>query len=735
MKTTNGTKPLPDASGPKGSSKQSAKFGAFSGVFVPNVLTILGVILFMRTGWVVGQAGVYNTLIILVLANSITLLTSLSLSAIATNTKVGGGGAYFLISRSLGLEIGGSIGVPLFLAQAVSVAFYIIGFTESLIPFFPSTDSRLIAMTVLAIIFLISWSSSGLAVKAQNLILIVLVLALLSFFLGFRPTNFISENWSADYAPGFEFWTVFAIFFPAVTGVMAGASMSGDLKDPSKSIPIGTIGAVVITFLVYFAQILWLGKSAPRADLVENTLIMNDIALFGPLIYAGLWAATISSAIASLLGAPRTLQALAMDGVFPRMLAKNSGPKNEPRTALVFSVILAGGCILLGDLNIVAPIISMFFLATYGMVNLVAGIERWVANPSFRPTFKVPWIFSMAGGFGCLVVMFLLSPWATIAAIILMLGLYVFLTTKQYQTAFGDSWSGFWFSLVRFGLLKFYKSSQHVRNWRPVLLVLSGNPRVRTKLVEFASLFESKRGFLFLAQILPGHWTKTVHRRKAARESIETFIIDNDLSAEAIVLSSTDFEEGVSALIQTCGVGPLLPNMVMVGWSEDTIKHALFRRTVHRILQLQTSLLLFVEADKPESELDRTIDVWWGARVNGTLMLTLAHLLQSNPEWKTCKIRLLLIVRKESGMEEARKNLENDLKEARINGAAVPILAEGAPFDVIAKESQNSRVTFVGFNLQALTEDDNPLQDYETFMKALNGHIFFIKNWQELTLK
>jgi amino acid transporter len=174
---------------------------------------------------------------------------------------------------------------------------------------------------------------------------------------------------------------------------MAGASMSGDLKDPSKSIPLGTIGAVVVTFIVYTAQIFWLGKSAPRADLVGNALIMNEISAFGPLIYAGLWAATISSAIASLLGAPRTLQALAMDGVFPRFLAKKSGEKNEPRVALVVSAALAGACILLGDLNLIAPIISMFFLATYGVVNHVAGIERWVANPSFRPSFKVPWVF------------------------------------------------------------------------------------------------------------------------------------------------------------------------------------------------------------------------------------------------------------------------------------------------------------------------------------------------------
>ena len=715
--------------------KGPVKFGTFSGVFVPNVLTILGVILFMRAGWVVGQAGIYQALIILIIANSITFLTSLSLSAIATNTKVGGGGAYFLISRSLGLEVGGSIGVPLYLAQAVSVAFYMIGFTESLAPFFPGIDPRIIALGTLGGIFLLSWISADLAVKAQNFILIILAVALGSFFFGFQPHSYFSENWQPNYTPGFEFWTVFAIFFPAVTGVMAGASMSGDLKEPSKSIPLGTIGAIVITFAVYVLQILWLGRSAPREELVSDPLVMQHIALFGPMIYAGLWAATLSSGIASLLGAPRTMQALALDGVFPRILGKNTGPKKEPRLALILSGLLAAACILMGDLNMVAPIISMFFLATYGMVNLVAGIERWVANPSYRPKFKVHWTLSILGALGCICVMFLLNPWATIVAVVLMAGLYFYLTRKQYQTAFGDTWSGVWFSLVRFGLLKFYRSRQHIRNWRPILLVLSGNPKVRSKLVEFASLFESKRGFMFLAQILTGEWSKTVKRRQAALESIDNFIVKKRLSAEAMVLTADNFDEGVSSLIQTCGVGPLLPNTVMVGWSEDVIKHALFRRTIQRILELNRSLLLFVEGDKPDEELNRTIDVWWGAKVNGTLMLTLAHLLQTNPGWKDCTIRLLLIIRNKDGEEEARKNLEADLKDARIEGEAVPVYSQGAPFDVIAEESKNSRVTFVGFNLQALTEEGNPLADYENFMKAIHGHLFFIKNWRELTLK
>ena len=715
--------------------KKPVKFGTISGVFVPNVLTILGVILFMRAGWVVGQAGIYHALIILVIANSITFLTSLSLSAIATNTKVGGGGAYFLISRSLGLEIGGSIGVPLFLAQSVSVSFYIIGFTESLKPFFPDVDVRLIAVGTLAAIFILSWLSSNLAVKAQNFILIILAVSLASFFLGFRPGSNFAANWQPAYQPGFEFWTVFAIFFPAVTGVMAGAAMSGDLREPSKSIPYGTIGAIVLTFVVYVGQILWLGESASREELIGNPLIMEEISIYGPLIYAGLWAATLSSGIASLLGAPRTMQALALDGVFPRILGKNSGPKSEPRIALIFSGLLAGVFILIGDLNFVAPIISMFFLATYGMVNLVAGIERWVSNPSYRPSFKVHWTFSIAGAIGCIWVMLLLNVWATIIAVILMLGLYIFLTTRHYQTAFGDTWSGFWFSMVRFGLLKFYKSRQHIRNWRPILLVLSGNPKVRSKLVEFASLFESKRGFLFLAQILTGEWSKTVVRRQPALESMEHFIHKKRLFAEAMVLTADNFDEGVSSLIQTCGVGPLLPNMVMVGWSEDVIKHALFRRTIQRILELNRSLLLFVEADKKDEALNPTIDVWWGAKVNGTLMLTLAHLLQTNPDWKECRIRLLLIIRNKEAEAEAKLNLEADLKDARIKGDAVPVYSEAAPLEVIANESRDSRVTFVGFNLQTLTEEGNPLADYENFMKAIHGHIFFIKNWRELTLK
>jgi len=302
------------------------RFGTFGGVFTPNVLTILGVILFLRAGWVVGNAGLKNALLILCVANVITLLTSLSLSAIATNIKVKGGGAYFLISRSLGLEIGGSIGVALYLAQAISVAFYALGFCESLTFLLPNLNLPYLGTATLILLFIVGWIGADLAIKAQYIIMGALGLALLSFFAGVRPEPVWSDNFAPQYLPGHDFWTVFAIFFPAVTGIMSGVSMSGDLKDPSRSIPRGTLWAVGITFVIYAAQMLWLSRNADRASLQNNNMVVRDTAWFGPLIFVGLWAATLSSALASLVAAPRTLQALAGDGVVRGSLRAGTVP-------------------------------------------------------------------------------------------------------------------------------------------------------------------------------------------------------------------------------------------------------------------------------------------------------------------------------------------------------------------------------------------------------------------------
>ncbi len=724
-------------------AKRAQQFGTFGGVFTPNVLTILGVILFLRTGWVVGQAGLKEALLILVIANTITLLTSLSLSAIATNTRVGTGGAYFLISRSLGLEIGGAIGVPFYLAQAISVAFYVIGFVESLefVGFYgwvqaylPGFTRAHACMVTLGGLFGIAWVGAGLAIKTQYLIMTLLAVALGSFFSGVTPVAIPELNYGPMYGPGQSFWTVFAIFFPAVTGIMSGVSMSGDLRNPARSIPLGTVYAVLLTFGIYAAQMIALAHNATRDELVEDKLVMARIASIGPAIIVGLWAATLSSALASLLAAPRTLQALASDHVVPRFLGKVHGGKREPRVALAVTFLLALGCLLAGELDVIAPVITMFFLTTYGMVNLVAGLERLVSNPSYRPTYKVHWLPSFLGAAGCLMVMFILNAGATLVAIVFCFIVYSLLQRRRYQTAWGDVRSGLWFAVTRLGLLRLMASRMHVHNWRPVILVLVGNPKTRLQLVNFARGFEAQRGLLFLAQVLTGDWQKLLRLRGSQQRAIEEFIQQNRLSAVAKIVLTDDFEEGAITLLQVTGVGSLQPNTVLMGWSDDAVKQAAFGRTVRRILELERNLLIYSEAKPVEAGLRPRIDVWWRARENGSLMLTLAHLLQSSGRWRNHTLRVLRIVPDEAGREKTEAVMRSMVESSRIEAEVKIIVDNNSPMTVIAAYSTHSEVSFIGMTVQSQEGSEQLLGRYEPLVATLKGHVFLTKSWHDLEL-
>ena len=342
-----------------GSGPPSAGFGTFAGVFTPNVLTILGLILFLKIGFVTAYAGLWHTLIIVAIANGISLLTGLSLSAIATSMEVKAGGNYYILSRSLGLEAGGAIGIPLYLSQAISVAFYIIGFTESAqsLVWFQQFDPRLISTAIALLFIVIAWVGADFAIKIQFGILAVLVAALVSFFAGGWTT--ISEPiLSPNYGDGITFWVAFAIFFPAVTGITVGTSMSGDLRDPDKAIPNGTISSILITAVIYFAVVIWFSFHAPdRNELITNSMAIQSISIFPPLILGGVWASTLSSALGSIVAAPRTLQAIGKDQIVPEWTASNLGHRSEPRMAILLTGAIALVVIWMGDLNAVAPII------------------------------------------------------------------------------------------------------------------------------------------------------------------------------------------------------------------------------------------------------------------------------------------------------------------------------------------------------------------------------------------
>ena len=376
---------------------KTGSLGTFAGVFTPSILTILGIILFLRLGYVVGSAGLGRALIIIAMANGISVLTSISLSAIATNIKVKGGGDYYLISRTLGPEFGGAIGMVLFLAQSVSIAFYCIGFGEAMTALLPQsvlTTPRIIALFAISFLFIFAWLGADWATRFQFVVMALLVVALFSFFVGGIATLGVFDNGSENWKPpteSLDIWVLFAIFFPAVTGFTQGVSMSGDLKNPGRSLPLGTFMAVGISIIIYFGAAILFAGVLSKEILIQDYNAMKRVARFNFLIDAGVVAATLSSAMASFLGAPRILQSLASDRIFPFLLpfAKGDGPLDNPRRAVLLSAAIAFGTIGLGQLNLIAQVVSMFFLISYGLLNYATFYEARSASPSFRPRVQV----------------------------------------------------------------------------------------------------------------------------------------------------------------------------------------------------------------------------------------------------------------------------------------------------------------------------------------------------------
>jgi amino acid transporter len=696
---------VPVASSAAGS--KAARFGTFEGVFTPNVLTILGVIMFLRFGQIVGQAGLTDAIIIVLCAKLITSLTAVSLAGVATNTRVKGGGAYFLISRSLGPEFGGAIGVVFFLAQAISVAMYVIGFTEAFTHAFPASEPyrTLIATTVNVVVFLCVFIGAGWTIKVQFGILAVLGVSLLSFYIGaafhFSPA-IAHANLHSGYAPGENVFTMFALFFPAATGIMAGANMSGDLKDPDKSLPIGTFGAIAVTGLIYLTMVILLGGVAPREELIANNFIMKDIALVAALIVLGVFAATLSSALGSMMGAPRILQALAKDEIFPaiRWLSRGSGATNEPRYATTVTFLIAQGAIMVANLDLIAPIVTMFFMVTYGMLNLACFYEGYSQNPSFRPRFRLShWSISLAGAIGCAVAMLLMAPLWAVVSVAAMWAVYRYIGRADVQARFGDVLSGVALQQARRALLRLEEETYHPKNWRPMILALSGGVWNRYHLAEYGYWLAAGRGLLTFAQVASGELEDRIQLHERHQRRLRQFIQDEDLDAFPAVVIDKDLIEGVKSLLQCYGIGGLRPNTVMLGWSEDEARVEEIGRILRLLRDFRRNIVI-VKCDELRERWvapPGTIDVWWHSRENGPLMLLLAHLLVQNREFQGRRIRVLNVVAEKSASPGVAKHLTRLLQRARID-ADVEVVVSDDIVGEIRRRSRKAAVVFMGFD-------------------------------------
>ena len=663
-------------------NEQRGTLGTFAGVFTPSILTILGIILFLRLGFVVGNAGLSGALIIIGIATAVSLITSISLAAIATNLDVRGGGDYYMISRTLGVEFGGAIGVVLFLAQSVSIAFYAVGFGES-VASAASLEAawapEVVASAAVVALYGLAWLGADAASRFQFGVMALLILALGSFYLGAIPGfdgELLSEGWTA---PGgsLGFWAVFAIFFPAVTGFTQGVSMSGDLRDPGRSLPAGTFAAVGLSTIVYVSVAFLFAGNLTGSALVADTGAMGTVAAWSPLIFAGVAAATLSSAMASFLGAPRILQSLASDRVFPILnsFAKGHGPSGNPRRATIFSLAIALATVALGELNAIAPVVSMFFLISYGLLNYATYFEARGGDPSFRPRFRYfDKRLSLLGAIGCLGVMLAINPIAGGVALAALLAIRFYLQRVDRPERWTDANRSFYFQRAMESIREIPAGAVDPRSWRPQVLAFSADPQRRARLLRLSSWLEGGSGLTAVVQIVVGQGAVKRRERAERDREIRHQIHDLGLDVHGRAVLAPDAMEALPVIVQSFGVGPISANTVLFGWpeSDDPNHLAGYVEAVREVHRLGLNVVNMLSDEERWQQLariprnERRIDVWWDDDDASRMALLSAYLFTRTADWEDAKVRLLGGVAAGELMAATRKTLEEMAFDVRI---------------------------------------------------------------------
>lgn len=694
---------------------KDGKLGTFGGVFTPSLLTILGVIMYMRLPWIVGSGGLWVTLGIIAVAHVISVTTGLSISSIATDKNVGAGGPYYIVSRSLGLPIGGTLGLALFVGLGFSISLYIIGFCESFLAFVgldvdPSTI-RIAGTTTLLAITAITFISTAFAIKTQYFILAAIALSLSSVFLGGSDPGPAQPHLEAP-AEAPPLGVLFAIFFPAVTGFTAGVNMSGDLRSPKRSIPIGTMTAIGCAAVVYVVLAAFLAYRVDPTALAGKSDVLTDVAFSPALVVAGIWGATLSSALGSILGAPRILQALSTDEITPRFFAKGHGKTNEPRRALLLAFMIGEGGILIAELDVIARVVTMIYLAMYGFLNISSAIESW-ASPDFRPAFRIPRLVSVIGAVTTIVVMIQLDFAAMAGAVALMAGLFLYLKRRQLTLDAGDTWEGIWSSIVRAGLHRLSQGKGQRRNWRPNVLAFSNRgSTVRPQLLEFSRALITGNGLLTDFELFEGG------RAPPPATSDEP----PPLGVFRRPTPSTDFYETVLTACRHHGFTGLDPNTILLDWDADRDEPARFVDLVRTCLALDRNVLfLHYDAERGWGK-RRRIDIWWRPHQGNVLLsLALMRFMTRYEPWQGAQLRFLLGSEDAALSDDLHHAMRAVLAEARVEAkikiVAIPSHARGFE-NAVRQESNDADLVVVGLPRSQLL-DEKRLEALDELVRGL----------------
>jgi amino acid transporter len=680
----------------------------------------------------VGTLGFIGVVILIFMGHMVTIPTALAISELATNKRVEGGGEYFIISRSFGLNIGGTIGIALYLSQAISVAFYVIAFTEAFEYLFnlsatylgfmlPRQVVSIPVMMVLA--FMILKKGANLGVKALYIVAVILGFSLLMFFLGKPTENAIPGFTFSDvgFRNSKDFFVVFAIIFPAFTGMTAGVGLSGDLKNPSKSIPRGTISATIIGMVLYIFIIWKLALSASPQEMIDNQLIMSRIALGGAIVIPlGLAASTISSAIGSVMVAPRTLQALAGDQFFPsekinNWLSTGKGKESEPFNASLVTCVIAMVFVIFGDVNAVAGIISMFFMVTYGSLCLISFLNHFGSSPSYRPSFKSKWFLSLSGFLFAIWIMFKISAFYALAAVIIMFVIYLYIDSyHQKRQGLANIFFNALFQLNR--NLQVYLQKRQLKHfnpeWRPSALCISTESFKRDMAFQVLNWISYKYGFGTYIHKIQGYYSTETNKK--AKDDLENLRTRFDSAMNHVfidTLISPSYTSAIAQSIQVPGVSGMANNLVLLEFLKDDPSG---------LDQIVDNLGLIdaggfdigiIGCSTQPVFYNGGIHIWIRSNdyINANLMILLSYIILGHPAWRKSDIRIFQLYTEDQhqSFRESHEFLLN-LGRLPITKNNIEWIREDQeiPFrDLVHEQSLNAGLTMIGFQIEQVKHD------------------------------
>jgi solute carrier family 12 sodium/potassium/chloride transporter 2 len=721
------------------------KFGT-APVLLTAISTILGAVMFLRFGWAVGSVGLLGTLLIVLIGHMVTIPTAMALAEIATNQKVEGGGEYYIISRSFGLTIGTAIGIALYLSQAISVAFYVIAFSEAFEPLLHMLqensgfvlDKRVIGMvSVVLLAWLMLTKGANTGMWMLYIVVAILGVSMLFFFLGEGDyTGEMLVN-----ADKFDFFVVFAIVFPAFTGMTAGVGLSGDLKDPKKSIPQGTLLATLLGMVIYVFIALKLATSASQESLLTNQLVMSEIAIWGPIIPIGLAAATISSALGSVMVAPRTLNAIAIDGTipWPRLnywLGRVRQDNKEPVNASMVTCIIAFFFVAVGDVNAVAEIISMFFMVTYGSICLISLLENFASSPGYRPVFKSKWYVSLLGTIMCIFLMFRINSAYALLAIFLMVVIYFFLSRSQEDKGdIANIFSGVIFQVSRnlHVFLQKRLKDEKEGEWRPSVVSISKNSFDRHGQFDLLRWISHRKGFGMFIHHVQGYLSKdSSEEARLAKDKLikRTQVSNSSVFVDTMVNPS--YEATITQALQLPGVSGKENNLALFEFKKgqtEQIKEITENCSLIKAVGYDTCIL--ASSDK-EFGYHNEVHIWLTSNdyQNANLMIYLAYIILGHPDWKNGFIKLFAVF-PEDEKEKQRAELVERIQTGRlpISMNNIEVLSKKETMSskaLINKYSSDADLTVVGFRFESLKHVEHLLEGYDQV-----GNVLFVNSQNE----